>query len=81
MLNGCIPIQSDTSCGNEWIEHLESGFLVSILRPNEIIEAIRIAIQDDVFVDRAAKRNAVVAETQLKRVLQEDRLESLYLKN
>jgi glycosyltransferase involved in cell wall biosynthesis len=65
MLNGCIPIQTDTSCGNEWVEHLETGFLVSTKRTKDIVDAIRIAIQNDSLVDSAARANLVTMQARL----------------
>ena len=65
MLNGCFPIQTNTSCGNEWIKHLETGLLVSIKQPKDIVDAIRIAIQDDSLIDSAARTNLVTMQARL----------------
>jgi glycosyltransferase involved in cell wall biosynthesis len=65
MLNGCFPIQTDTSCGNEWIRHLETGLLVSTKRSTDIVNAIRVAIQDDSLVDSAAKANLAIMQARL----------------
>jgi glycosyltransferase involved in cell wall biosynthesis len=57
MLLGVFPIQSNTSCANEWIADNENGFLVPPENPNIIEESIRVALSDDELVDRAAKIN------------------------
>ena len=57
MAMGSFPIQSRTSCGDEWIKCGESGILVHPEDPAEIARAIRRAIEDDALVDRAAEIN------------------------
>jgi glycosyltransferase involved in cell wall biosynthesis len=60
---GSFPIQSNTSCADEWIKSGVTGILVHPEDPEEIAAAIRLAVTDDVLVDEAAKLNAkVVAE-------------------
>ena len=58
MIMGSFPIQSNTSCANEWIKCGESGFLVPPEDPQAVAEAIRRAVTDDALVDRAAEINA-----------------------
>jgi len=57
MLMGAFPIQSDTSCANEWIEHGRNGFLVTPEDPWEIARAIKMSLKNDVLVDNAARCN------------------------
>ena len=78
MLNGCFPIQTNTSCGNEWIKHLETGILVSTERPTDIVDAIRIAIRDDSLVDSAATANLVTMQAQLDGNKLYNRVENIY---
>ena len=79
MLNGCISIQTSTSCGDEWIKHLKTGFLVSVKNHYEIIEAIRIALMDLELRDRAAEENRIIAMNHLAGNTIERKLKSLYL--
>jgi glycosyltransferase involved in cell wall biosynthesis len=58
MAMGSFPIQSNTSCADEWIKCGESGFFVPPEDPQVIADAIRRAVTDDDLVDRAAEINA-----------------------
>ncbi|MCL5771862.1 MAG: glycosyltransferase [Actinobacteria bacterium] len=57
MLMGSFPIQSYTSCADEWVEHNKTAFLVHPEDTDEIANAIRIALTDDELVNNAAKVN------------------------
>src|SRR5262249_3421113 len=46
---GSFPIQSHTSCANEWLEHGKTGFLVHPEDPEEVEAAIRRVVADDVL--------------------------------
>jgi hypothetical protein len=54
---GSFPIQSDTSCANEWINDGVTGIIVPPEDPEIIEKAIRKAISDDNLVDKAAEIN------------------------
>ncbi len=54
---GSFPIQSWTSCGNEWIEDGKAGILVHPNDPDIVEKAIRRAVSDDQLVDNAAEVN------------------------
>jgi len=65
MVCGAFPIQTDTSCADEWIVNGKSGFIVS---PNDhigLVEAIRTALENDDLVDSAAQINYEVARKRL----------------
>ena len=65
MVCGAFPIQTDTSCADEWIVNSKSGFIVS---PNDhigLVEAIRTALENDELVDSAAQINYEVARKRL----------------
>jgi glycosyltransferase involved in cell wall biosynthesis len=62
---GSFPIQSNTSCANEWITNCVTGILVHPEDPAEIAAAIRLAITNDSLVDEAAKRNAKTVSERL----------------
>jgi glycosyltransferase involved in cell wall biosynthesis len=57
LVMGSFPIQSHTSCANEWIEDGVSGFLVPPEDPEHIERAIRRALADDEPVNAAARLN------------------------
>ena len=54
---GSFPIQSWTSCGNEWIEDGKTGILVPPDDPDVVENAIRKALADDNLVNNAADKN------------------------
>ena len=56
MALGAFPIQSSTSCANEWIKNNKSGFLVKN-NISYISKKILRAVIDDKLVDRASKIN------------------------
>ncbi len=78
MLMGSFPIQSSTSCANEWIQCGTSGFLVDPEDPQGVAAAIRRAVTDDQLVDRAAEINAEVAAKRLDRSIIEPRVIATY---
>jgi len=57
MVMGSFPIQSDTSCANEWFENGKTGILVRAEDPDSVEKAIRKAVADDDLVNRAAELN------------------------
>jgi glycosyltransferase involved in cell wall biosynthesis len=67
MAMGSFPIQSHTSCANEWIVDGESGFLVPPNDPDVVEVAIRKALVDDGLVDRASQANWAVIQGRLDR--------------
>jgi glycosyltransferase involved in cell wall biosynthesis len=57
MAMGSFPIQSYTSCANEWIQDGKTGLLVPPEDPDIIEGAIRRALTDDELVNLAAEEN------------------------
>ena len=66
MATGCFPIQSSTSCADEWIEHGLSGLIVDCEKVEEISAAISLALRDDELVMNAARTNRETARARLK---------------
>jgi len=62
---GAFPIQTDTSCADEWITTGETGFLVSPNDTTAISYALSTALTDDDLVDLAAVKNRETASKRL----------------
>ncbi len=65
MVMGSFPIQSWTSCGDEWIVDGVTGSLVPPEDPEVVEMAIRRALMDDKMVNEAALKNYRMAEERL----------------
>ncbi len=68
---GSFPIQSNTSCSDEWAKNGQNAFFVPPNDPDKVAIAIRKALSDDNLVDQAARLNWQTAK---------DKLEYNYLK-
>ncbi len=77
MVTGAFPIQTDTSCANEWILNGETGFIVKP-EVDSVMDALRIAISDDILVDNAMFKNSVQASERLDETVIYSRLSNLY---
>lgn len=53
MAMGAFPIQTSSSCADEWVIDHKTGFLINRLDVKLIGEAIQLAIEDDNLVDSA----------------------------
>jgi glycosyltransferase involved in cell wall biosynthesis len=62
LVAGAYPIQTVTSCANEWINKGADATLVK-LDVEEIRNAIEFALINDEFVDTAQAKNMAVAKT------------------
>lgn len=62
---GAYPIQSDTSCAQEWLDKGAIGTLVPLIS-TEIYKSIKIALENDELVDTAQKQNQIIANAHLK---------------
>ena len=62
---GSFPIQSWTSCGNEWIEDGKTGILVPPDDPDVVENAIRKALTNDNLVNNAAEKNWLTSAERL----------------
>lgn len=60
MAMGSFPIQSSTSCADEWLEDGVTGLFVPPENVTAIATAIRRALTKDQLVDQAAIRNAQI---------------------
>jgi glycosyltransferase involved in cell wall biosynthesis len=57
MATGAFPIQTNTSCCDEWIEDGEEGFVIPPDDVGFIADRLARALLDDALVDSAAERN------------------------
>ena len=57
MALGTFPIQTNTSCANEWITNNKTGFIVSHSNIELISKRILYAVNNDKFVNLAARLN------------------------
>jgi len=62
---GAFPIQTNTSCSDEWIEDGESGFIVDPKDIEGIADSVRMAVTDDELVDHAAELNWATVQKRL----------------
>ena len=65
MVAGCFPIQTNTSCADEWIVDGTTGLIVDAGDVDGIAASIRRAFTDDALVDSAATANHAVAVSRL----------------
>ena len=78
MIMGSFPIQSDTSCANEWVQDGQSAFIVPAEDSLPIAEAIRRAVLDDELVNKAAELNLRTARERLDAQVVKPRIIALY---
>jgi glycosyltransferase involved in cell wall biosynthesis len=64
LISGAYPIQTGTSCANEWVQKGASASIVR-LDSGELQAAIENSLSDDQLVDRAAAMNRLLAEVEL----------------
>ena len=67
MVMGAFPIQTNTSCCDEWYADGEGGFIIPHDDPDVIRDRVRRALHDDDLVDRAAEINLRTAKEKLDR--------------
>lgn len=65
MAMGAFPIQTNTSCCEEWFEHGKTGFAIPPDDFEEICERFATALKDDRLVDSAAIENFKIIESRL----------------
>ena len=65
MAMGAFPIQTHTSCCNEWMKDGESGFAIPPDDVTLIADCLRKAITDDSLVERASELNWKTVEARL----------------
>jgi glycosyltransferase involved in cell wall biosynthesis len=78
MVMGSFPIQTCTSCADEWLEHGVSGAIVPVDQVDVIAMWIRKALTDDELANRAAQINWQTALNRLDSHLLTQQAISIY---
>ncbi len=63
--SGCFPIQTSTSCANEWVSDGLTGCIVNFNDPKSIADALMLALTNDELVNDACRENIGTAQTRL----------------
>lgn len=72
MSQGAIPIQSNSSCGSEWLENGRDGFLVQFDDVEGVSRALTKILSDQEFVSLAQHRNYDTITTRYDKKLLSD---------
>jgi len=59
---GAFPIQTGTSCADEWIISGETGFIVDLKSPEQIANVIVTSINDEQLLNISAEKNLEVVK-------------------
>jgi len=78
MVMGTFPIESNTSCANEWITHGETGFIVPPEDPERVAEAIRNAVTNDNLINQSAEVNFRIAQKRIDNSVINPQIIALY---
>ena len=65
MAMGAFPIQTNTSCCDEWFEDKVGGYLIPPDNVAFIADRLRTALSDDELVNKAAEINWVTVKSRL----------------
>lgn len=68
MATGCYPIQTATSCADEWVSDTRSATLIHEPSVAAVAVALQEALTDDVLVDRAAQVNREAIRVRMRTV-------------
>lgn len=70
MSQGAVPVQTNTSCANEWLTSRSQGFIASLDDPSGTTRALQQILSDDDYVLRAQSQNIkVISDRYEKRKL------------
>jgi glycosyltransferase involved in cell wall biosynthesis len=78
MIMGAFPIQSKTSCLDEWVSDGETALLVPPEDPTAVAAALRRAVMDDRLVDQAQTTNDSIVSDRLDASVVNPRLLRMY---
>jgi len=66
LINGTYPVQSGTSCANEWVQSGASASIIN-LDLSELLREVSMALSDSQLVDDASLKNRILADQQLSK--------------
>ncbi len=75
---GAFPVQTDTSCAEEWLEDGVSALLIPPDDSVHLSNAILRALTDNQLVDNAAQLNLQIAKTRMDSVLIRKQILEIY---
>jgi glycosyltransferase involved in cell wall biosynthesis len=78
MVMGAFPIESNTSCADEWIVNGETGFIIPPEDPERVAEAIRLAVTNDDLINRSAEVNYRIAQKRIDNSVINPQIIALY---
>jgi glycosyltransferase involved in cell wall biosynthesis len=78
MVMGAFPVESTTSCANEWIREGINGFIVPPEDPRLIAEAMSKALTDDQLVNKAAEHNARIIRERMDSMIIQPKVIAMY---
>jgi glycosyltransferase involved in cell wall biosynthesis len=78
MVMGAFPIESNTSCANEWITHQKTGCIISPEDPTDIVNSIKFALEHDDIINQSAEINFQSAHAMLDKSIINPKIMSLY---
>jgi glycosyltransferase involved in cell wall biosynthesis len=78
MASGTFPIQSSTSCGDEWIKDSITGFLVQWDSPQDVAKKIEFAISNRDFVSKAVAKNLMTIKERVNPIVVSEIARSFY---
>jgi len=78
MVMGVFPIESNTSCANEWITHKKTGCIISPEDPTDIVNSIKFALEHNDIINQSAEYNFQIAYTILDKSVINPKIISLY---
>jgi len=78
MVMGAFPIESNTSCANEWIIHQKTGCIISPEDPTDIVNSIKFALEHSDIINQSAEHNFQIAHEMLDKSIINPKIISLY---
>jgi len=78
MVMGGLPVESNTSCAEEWIENGRTGLIVPPEEPRAVADALRRAAADDYLVRRAAATNLQLVRGRIEKTVMHPKVIGMY---
>jgi glycosyltransferase involved in cell wall biosynthesis len=78
MAVGAFPIQTSSSCAEEWVTDGEAAFLIADLDARQIAGRLRKALSDDALVDAAAIKNQMEISVRASKAASQRLLKNFY---